>query len=584
MGFSFNIYYMAINYAAKYNPSQTTITGCTQVGNIAVSTDMSITNLSGFSGGVDDTNGYIIISDTVNAGLVGRSTGNRTGTVGASSVPTYWRSSLKTEPSFISLTNNLPARRYQTPFTSSSESKNWLNSNGYWTSFTSTSSPLLLDLYPNASVAYSLRKLRTAYSGSAIRVRRAVDNTEQDFVFDINGDLDVAGIESFFGNNLLLQSENFGNSSWTQSRVVITTGSLLGPNGIDTADKLDENTVNGTHLITQASGSITLNRDYFLSIYLRAGERNIVDVVSGIDGTSRVARVNLTTGEIVSAQTNFINTPTLTSAGSGWWKFEVTVTSAVTSVPTGLQVRLTNGSTQTYTGTTGSGCYIWGAQISGGSSFVPYFKTTTSIAANAFVGRWYDQSENGNNATQDTAGNQAQIIANGHKIIDSITGKISTTWTSDRYTLTSGISPNTKYLSIGVVNRTSNAGNIIQLGVAVAIGGLNGQQPLIWLATTGVIRSDMYSTVNHHTSTQSGAYIMTSEKDENDLKTAYLNGSALPVNATQVPGSGNSMNSFGQSGGNTTTCQYAEYIYWNSEQSANRVAIETNIKNYWNVY
>jgi len=31
---------------------------------------------------------------------------------------------------------------------------------------------LLLDDYPSAAAAYSLRKLRTAYSGSAIRVRR----------------------------------------------------------------------------------------------------------------------------------------------------------------------------------------------------------------------------------------------------------------------------------------------------------------------------------------------------------------------------------------------------------------------------
>jgi len=45
-------------------------------------------------------------------------------------------------------------------------------------------SSLLLDLYPGATVAYSLRKLRTAYSGSAIRVRRSSDNTEQDFGFD----------------------------------------------------------------------------------------------------------------------------------------------------------------------------------------------------------------------------------------------------------------------------------------------------------------------------------------------------------------------------------------------------------------
>ena len=38
---------------------------------------------------------------------------------------------------------------------------------------------LLLDTNPGASVAYSLRKLSSAYAGSAIRVRRSSDNTEQ---------------------------------------------------------------------------------------------------------------------------------------------------------------------------------------------------------------------------------------------------------------------------------------------------------------------------------------------------------------------------------------------------------------------
>ena len=40
--------------------------------------------------------------------------------------------------------------------------------------------PLLLDLYPSAAAAYSVRKLSNGYSGSAIRVRRSSDNTEQD--------------------------------------------------------------------------------------------------------------------------------------------------------------------------------------------------------------------------------------------------------------------------------------------------------------------------------------------------------------------------------------------------------------------
>jgi hypothetical protein len=246
---------------------------------------------------------------------------------------------------------------------------------------------------------------------------------------------------------------------------------------------------------------------------------------------------------------------------------------------------LTNGTTQTYAGTTGFGCYIWGAQISGGSSVVPYFKTTTVIAANAFISKWYDQSINANNAFQNSVlGSQAQIIANGHKIIAATTGKLTTTWTADVYTLTTGIDPNTNYLSIGVVNRTANTNNIIQLGVSGSIGGVNGQESLFWVATTGVVRSDMYSPLTHGTNTSTGNFIMTSEKNGSNLKTAYLNGSALATTATQAPSTGTNINSFGQAGGNTTTCQYAEYIYWNSEQSANRAAIETAINDYYNVY
>jgi hypothetical protein len=59
--------------------------------------------------------------------------------------------------------------------------------------------PLLLDTYSGASAAYSLRKLRTAYTGYAIRVRRSSDNTSQDIGFDANGNLDTVSLLSFVG-------------------------------------------------------------------------------------------------------------------------------------------------------------------------------------------------------------------------------------------------------------------------------------------------------------------------------------------------------------------------------------------------
>jgi hypothetical protein len=66
-------------------------------------------------------------------------------------------------------------------------------------SVTTLAPSLLLDLYPSAAAAYSVRLLRTAYSGSAIRVRRSSDNTEQDIGFS-GANLDTSALTSFCGS------------------------------------------------------------------------------------------------------------------------------------------------------------------------------------------------------------------------------------------------------------------------------------------------------------------------------------------------------------------------------------------------
>ena len=62
------------------------------------------------------------------------------------------------------------------------------------------SDSLLLDQYPGAYAAYSLRKLRSDYSGPCVRVRRMSDDAEKDFGFDSGGWVDVDAIESWLGS------------------------------------------------------------------------------------------------------------------------------------------------------------------------------------------------------------------------------------------------------------------------------------------------------------------------------------------------------------------------------------------------
>ena len=100
---------------------------------------------------------------------------------------------------------------------------------------------LLLDMYPNAAVAYSLRKLRTTYTGNAIRVRRLSDNVEQDFGFVAN-ELDTTSMLDFVGYNLWTYSEDISNAVWSKLRLN-TTGTPpyvnveTAPDGTLTGDK-----------------------------------------------------------------------------------------------------------------------------------------------------------------------------------------------------------------------------------------------------------------------------------------------------------------------------------------------------------
>jgi len=101
----------------------------------------------------------------------------------------------------------------------------------------------LLDLFPNAAAAYSLRKLRAAYSGAAVRVRRSSDNTEQDIGFDANGDLDTTALLAFVGtggtdNGFVTtwydqsgNGNNATNATASEQPLVVSGGTLVTENG-----------------------------------------------------------------------------------------------------------------------------------------------------------------------------------------------------------------------------------------------------------------------------------------------------------------------------------------------------------------
>ena len=92
----------------------------------------------------------------------------------------------------------------------------------YYRSLIQTAS-LLLDLYPNAAAAYSLRKLRNGYTGSAIQVRRESDDATQNIAFDLLGELDTSTLLNFVGWNLFAWSEQLQQTFWGKTNLTVTT-------------------------------------------------------------------------------------------------------------------------------------------------------------------------------------------------------------------------------------------------------------------------------------------------------------------------------------------------------------------------
>jgi hypothetical protein len=129
---------------------------------------------------------------------------------------------------------------------------------------------ILLDQYSGAAAAYSLRKLRTAYTGSAIRVRRSNDNSEQDIGFTSGGDLDTASLKTFVGANSGFvttwydQSGNARNATQTtaadQPRI-INAGTIQRENGDPTVffDGSNDN-ISTTHVMSYPFSTFTVSK------------------------------------------------------------------------------------------------------------------------------------------------------------------------------------------------------------------------------------------------------------------------------------------------------------------------------------
>jgi hypothetical protein len=107
-----------------------------------------------------------------------------------------------------------------------------------------TSTPtatMLLDVYPGATIALSVRKLDADYTGYCMKIRRSSDNAELDIGFDSSGNLDTSAIVSHCSGTIGYctvwydQSSNSNNVTQTTSSlqpIIYNAGAVITQNTI----------------------------------------------------------------------------------------------------------------------------------------------------------------------------------------------------------------------------------------------------------------------------------------------------------------------------------------------------------------
>lgn len=194
-------------------------------------------------------------------------------------------------------------------------------------------------------------------------------------------------------------------------------------------------------------------------------------------------------------------------------------------------------------------------------------------AGNGFVTTWYDQSGNGLNATQGTAGSQPSIVASG--VVTTSNSKPAVQFASSFLSFSNTTPGN--YSAFIVAGRTSTG------HVLTNFARSDSQLPLaIGQNVDGNVYISNGAVFATYSGSPTGQKVFCGFSISGTLS-AYENGvsKSLSVSGAGFP---NTFNSIGSSNGILATGFMSELILVSSDESAKRTSVETNFRSYYNTY
>jgi hypothetical protein len=211
---------------------------------------------------------------------------------------------------------------------------------------------------------------------------------------------------------------------------------------------------------------------------------------------------------------------------------------------------------------------------------------TTSISSfvganDGFVSIWYDQSGNGNDAAQTTAGYQPQIVSAGAVLLINNKPSIKLDGVDDEFVLNSSISSDVSTYQSFVGKRASSGDRLYALSNNAGNGYIFG----LWNTNNYVLqgKTNFYQ-ISSSTDTTTSQLLLTG-KVSSGIMSMFKNGNIIPSTqsaATISP----FINSIGKylSSLYPTKCSLQEIVFYNNDQTSNQTGIESNINSFYTIY
>ena len=285
---------------------------------------------------------------------------------------------------------------------------------------------VLLDVYSGASIAYSVRRLSSTYTGSAIRVRRSSDNLEQNIGFDGSGNLDTGALTAFVGSGngfvtTWYDQSGSGNNCFQTSASaqpqIVSAGVIITRNSKPYIEATSSRYFQFTTELSSSS-------DY--SLWMTYEKSNTANNAVLLKDSGNYLWLDYGTAQYFSNFCNF----SIGVANSANVLYLINTIASSTSIMYRNSLSIaTSGSPGVGRATHFPAASHRTAKITMSEFiFYPSNKNSSSrlISANinkyysihgsndsAYVTTWYDQSGNGRNATQTSSYSQPMIASNG---------------------------------------------------------------------------------------------------------------------------------------------------------------------------